>query len=201
MSDNDDLIRVDEIEPINATPEHPLKADTDLTRAVQEGSGLTEADIDEDLPAGGDTDIPDLPDEEDIDGLEPPSPGKVARRIERMTRMQVFDYVLHVGAVVFEDGHELISCPGCSHDAICALRPTEHQVTGNTVMVCTGPTMEAKHRLLFSTKFEAGSVRSGCPHHPDTRLELPDGIKELRKPPSQRERQQIDELLKDEYSR
>jgi hypothetical protein len=199
MSD-DELLEISDISPVNTTPEEPLKADTNANKALEDGPGLTEKDLSADLSSQGfDDNLPDLPDPGDVDVSGIPSEGKVARRIGRMTRMQVFDYVLHTGAVLFEDGRELISCAACDHDAVCGLRPTVHEITGNPIMVCTGPVMEAKHRFLRSTKFEAGKVKRGCPYHPDKRRDLPKGLDSTRGLSSSAN--QIDQMLKDKYSR
>lgn len=98
--------------------------------------------------------------------------------VEHLDEVEILRKVMKKGSVMFSEGRMLTKCPAYSKPAICALYPMPHPKTGDTNMVCTGPTVAKEVSLkIFGPNKEYYTVKSchrNCPYNPEKLNEDPD---------------------------
>lgn len=131
----------------------------------------TEFDVDD--PAS-DPEIVDVPMEE-IAGI-----GEKDKETDLVDKdaTEILKEVLSKGSVMFSEGRMLTKCPAYSDPAICGMYPMPHPQTGDTTMVCTGPTVSESLRVRIfgenTKEYTSKSCHYDCPYHPKRLNEQPE---------------------------
>jgi hypothetical protein len=130
-----------------------------------------ESSFDGEQPAD-DPELVDIPMDEII-GVDPETSD-----VTDLSEMDLLRKVMSKGSVMFSDGRMLTKCPAYNTPAICGMYPMPHPQTGDTTMVCTGPTISEKTAVkLFGeneTYYSTDSCHWDCPYHPNRLNEEPE---------------------------
>ena len=90
---------------------------------------------------------------------------------------KLLNLVMRKGMVMFPDSSVITKCPCRSNAAACPLIPMPHPETGDSLMVCHGPSVQKKTSggIIRSkkTSYHAGQSWGNCPYRPERLNEPP----------------------------
>jgi hypothetical protein len=140
-------------------------------------------------PYTGSSDLPDVSVGDFLE--EPRQTTPVQPSPDRLDPMELppkklLNLVMRKGLVMFPDNSTITKCPCRSNPAACPLIPMPHPSTGDSIMVCHGPSVQKKTKggIIREKRdvYSSGRYNSRCPYSPDRLNEEPeykeDGVDE-----------------------